>query len=267
MIPRSAGLWWCALAAPFACGGSSGAKPDAARDAAHDAPVDAGSLSFSSMVDDYQTGSGIANAQVCVPTNSAVACTATDGSGNFTLVFPGSALVNNAVSATAEGYLAAVTLGENGTTVTSMGTATTVAGGTPLLMESAFAAQLLGSDAGFTVPSTTTGYLVVRALGTTAGSAIAGATATISPAATVVYADGSGNPDRALGSASQSGVIYFGGVTPGQVSVTVMYDGVPCTSDGSDNVVVGDWPPTDGASVDAYVVAGAITEGLLVNCQ
>jgi hypothetical protein len=266
MIHRGAGLWWCALGVAFGCGGSNKANPDAAHDPIDASSVDAAALlAWPSEVADYQTGSGIAGAQVCVPTNSEVACATTDGSGDFTLEFPVSRTANYyAASAIADGYLEAVVLGEDD----MIDGLTTVGGSSPFLMTSDFATQLLGSDAGFTVPSSTTGYLFVRATSSTPAGIgpVAGATATISSAATIVYADGSGNPDRALGSTSETGGIYFGGVTPGQVSVTVTSEGVQCISDGSNLEVVGVWPPTGSASVDAYVVAGAITENVNVFC-
>jgi hypothetical protein len=143
-----------------------------------------------------------------------------------------------------------------------------------VLYDLATATTELGTQAGFAFPSTTTGYLVI-------GGAIQGVTATISPAGASgpVYGDDNGIPDPTLTSVAASGLIFFGNVAPGRVSVTAhLTNGVsqacwdttnpswPSTSGPTSVLDEGDWPATGNASVDAFIVAGAWTMSVGVEC-
>jgi hypothetical protein len=234
-----------------ACGGDSSAKhADAGPppvDAADDTP-------WCAQVTD-ETGSAVGSAQACVPTETDVACATTDVTGAVTLEFPippGTTVDYDAVAVTAPGHLGGVTLITNSQAV--------LGGFDPVVWTQDYAAQILGSDAGFPVPSATTGYVLVESLA-------AGATATIAPAGSAVYLDGSGNPDPTLVATSASGAILFGNVPPGRVAITVTLDGQSC-GDGepADGLLAGVWPAVGSESVDAYVVAGALTESVYVHC-
>jgi hypothetical protein len=234
-----------------ACGGDTG-QPHVD---AGPPPVDAATTApWSAMVTD-ETGSAVAGAQACVPTDTTIACATTDPTGALTIAFPipaGSAVDYEAVSVAAPGYLTGVTLIANSRAV--------LGGYDPVAWTADYAAQILGSDAGFAVPSTTTGYVLVDSL-------VPGAVATIAPAGSAVYLDGSGTPDPTLVATSTSGGVLLGNVPPGRVAITVTLNGATCAGGRTgDGTVAGVWPAVGSESVDAYVVAGGLTESVYVHC-
>jgi hypothetical protein len=207
-----------------------------------------------------QSGNPVVGAVACVPTKPNIPCATSDPSGTLTLEFPyAPSLDDDAVSVTDSGYIGGVALITDGQLP---GGFYTLGGYGPILWTTAYATMVLGTEAGFTVSSTTTGYVVVE-------SHVAGATATISPAAPsgAVYTDGSGDPDPTATSTAAGGEIYFGNVTPGHVAITVMLNGQQCTDGqvGSD-VIGGVWATQGSESADAYVVAGSVTHEVQVFC-
>jgi hypothetical protein len=229
-----------------------------------DAPAPYSVTHYSAKVVD-ENNAPVAGAQVCVPDLSNVACTTSDASGAFTFEIPHAGSTEYfAVTATLSGYLEGVTLGGN--------SAATVTGVDVVLSQLSAATTALGTQAEFVVPSTTLGYLTIAGLSYGASMHLADTSAS-GP----VYGDDAGNPSPGLGSATSSGLVFFGNVTPGRVSATGLSStgtGVVCYSYGIDDgavptpsvLMTGDWPPTGSASVDVFIVAGAWTTSVHVAC-
>jgi hypothetical protein len=215
---------------------------------------------FSETVIDLASGDAIAGARVCVPAESGVACAISDATGTYTLQFP-EVLTEPAhptsFVATADGYLSESTLGNCG----QAGDGYSIGGWGFRMLTTSSASATLGTNAGFTFPSTTTGYLIVHTRNAT------GAIATVASAAPspAVYGNAANEPDRSLPSVQPDGWIFFGNLAPGRLSVTVTRDGRPCTAYGP-NLLAGDLPPTGNATVDANVFAGTLTDDVWVSC-
>jgi hypothetical protein len=224
------------------------------------APPDAGVVAFSETVTDLASGAAIPGARVCVPAESGVACAISDATGTYTLQFPvvlTEPTHPTSFVASADGYLSESSLGDCG----QAGDGYSIGAWGFRMRSTSSAMAALGTNAGFTFPSTTTGYLIVRT-----GNA-AGAIATVSSAAPspAVYGNAANEPDRSLTSVQPEGWIFFGDLAPGRVSVTVTRNGRPCTAYSPD-LLAGDLPPTGSATVDANIFAGTLTDDVWVNC-
>jgi hypothetical protein len=250
------------LVLALAACGSSHARPDA-----EPKPI---ALSWSGIVDELPAGGVGSGVEVCVPASPDLACATTDTHGMFTLSLPLVPTLQQdfAIAASLPGYLTGVTLGYAG----PVGSAMTELGGSLQLWSNEFANELLASKAGFTVPAATTGYIEVNVAapnmsGTTTiaqQSVPDGVVAAMlpSPHAVAVYV-GENGPDPALSSTGNPGVILLGDVAPGRVSIAISHHTAPCSA--GSPTVAGDWPPTGSATVDAFVVAGALTT-VAVSC-
>ncbi len=178
-----------AVLAIVGCGDST-AAPDAPKHA--DAAPDSGPVeTWTGTVEDFQSGSAIANASVCILANGTIPCSTSDGSGTWTLEIPEpSGSENLAVLTTADGYDGSVLLAAS--TPAAFEYPATI-----LLQADPVAASELGSDAGFAYPGLTNGFIEVDVFGTVTGQAPPGATVAISPSSGTgpVYADADNTPD------------------------------------------------------------------------
>jgi hypothetical protein len=140
------------LAACLACGGGSHNATDA-RGSADASTIDAaGSTSGSGQITD-ESGSGIADAMLCVINRTDIPCATTGLDGNFKIDFPDVSGSDLAFEATATGFLG-VTLTDAEPTTVPGETAIVFPSSVPLFSE-AQATALLGSGsggAGFTFP-------------------------------------------------------------------------------------------------------------------
>jgi hypothetical protein len=247
----------------LACGGSNGARTDAAAEAP-------GSFTWTGQL--WGCGSDpctdtteapLPDGQVCAPGFTDIACAEVDA-GTWTLVVPesGSATEDIPLLFTSDGFLGAITLG-----IVGPDAAVFVS---PTLYSTDAAKPVLAGEGGFVFPTTATGFVQLKVQGGETLVPAPGVTATIAPSgATAVYDNGSGQLDPAAVSTGSDGIITFGNVPPGLSQITVSAPGMTCFAPG-DAVVdstVGNWSPTGSATVAAQVAAGAMTVGILVVCM
>jgi hypothetical protein len=261
--------WYLTLvAACLACGGGSHSTSDAPRGSADASTIDAaGSTSGSGQVTD-ESGSGIADAMVCVINRSDIPCVIADIDGNFKIDFPDVSGSDLAFEATATGFLGLV-LTEHEPTNVAGETSIVYPSTIPLFSESQ-ATALLGSGsagAGFTFPTTSAGFAEIRIEGATAGT-LTGATATLTPSGSgPVYLNGLGTPDPKLTSTTTSGGVLFGNLAPGLYTVTAIATGKTCSVSPGGTFIVGDWPPLGSGTVSLEVASDALTTNILVVCE
>jgi hypothetical protein len=132
------------------------------------------------------------------------------------------------------------------------------------LYSEADATTYLATQAGFTYPTTTTGFVAVSVFG--AGSSDhPAATATISPAvgSGPVYTDALGTPDPTL---TSGGRFLFGNLPPGTYTITVQSPGRTCSEQDGGFTINGQWPPTATGTLPVGITANALTVGLVVAC-
>jgi hypothetical protein len=255
------------LTAVTACGGSGSAAPDAA---APDASAPDGTPSDAGVADHVtggifdQLGSAVVGATVCVLHHADIPCATTDAAGNYTMTLPNLQGVDIAVTVTAQGSLSHLATIEE--PIDQDGLHIVVWPSGILLLSDAAATQLLATEAGFTFPSTSTGFLRVRIGGLSAGS-LTGATATLSPlsGAGPVYGDMQGHAQPSLTGTSSSGETLFGNLTPGVYEVTALAAGKTCKP-GIGGLLIGDWPPIGAGTVRVEVVANLLTDQVYVDC-
>ena len=130
-----------------------------------------------------------------------------------------------------------------------------------------FETTLLGSDAGFTYPDATHGFMFVKVYGPTTGVGAAGASVTLSNGANAVYTGSDGTPDPELTATTTSPVVLFGNLAPGPVELTVTAPGMTCTVQ-TGGILEGDWPPmATGATAAAEIAPAALTDNITVFCM
>jgi hypothetical protein len=171
----------------------------------------------------------IERARVCILGRPDIPCATTDQAGDYTLALPATdATAVYAVSFAAEGHLAR--LRPAGDTWWPSGVG---------LFTDAQAAEEVRL-AGFTYPPNGTGFVEVRLLDGGTAKGYSGATVTLSGGAGSgpVYGDPAFKADRSLTTTSSSGMIFFGNVQGGPVTITVKAPDRTCdTFD-----VQGTWP-------------------------
>lgn len=207
--------------------------------------------------------SPIDGGQVCL-LHSSVACTTTDGSGQWQLEVPLTDGPTITTYSGGSGYLPGAFLGY------SLGDQVTWASSV-YLDTTAAAASSLSADAGFAYPNGSGGFLEVRvSVNGTSGS---GATIAIAPAAGAgpVYSDGSGAFMPGLTSTAPLGYAIFGNLPADTYDVTASVPGGSCSvgsATGSNPLVAGDWPPTAaGTTTRAEVVDGTLTQNINIFCN
>lgn len=248
------------LAILVACGSSTG-SPDASRGLdsnIQDATPDTMFDTLSGTVFDNDAQAPIANASVCIPSTPFTLCTTTDGSGSWTLqVASGSMREYFALELTATGYAGEAYFG-----FVQPGAYAYVS--EAFLIPDARETTFLHTQAGFTYPSATTGFIALRA----GVNEVTGVVATLAPASGTgpVYLDAMGVPTPSLTGTTTSGAVLFGNVAPGHYNITATANGQPCTSMPANTVIVGDLPPDGTATVGVDVFAGAISDNLTVSC-
>lgn len=249
------GVLGFALVSLVGCGDAASNAPDAGADApAADAsgpPV----MASGTIVEAAGTAP-IAGARVCILDAPAIPCATTDAEGAYQIALPPwTTELDVAVNVTAAGHL--------GFTGLTHQTATGVVwfGEIPLMDDAAATARLQG-QAGFAYPAPGKAFVQFSVFHAS-GGAVAGATATISPASGSgpVYAQPSGTLDPTLAAVTTNGYLMFGEVTPGKLSITVA--GVPCTT----HVLgVDAWAGPTPSSVRGEAAANSMTQMTAV-CQ
>jgi hypothetical protein len=243
----------CVLLALAACHDTTPTAPDAA-------PA---IFNVTGQVSD-ESGSGIANAMVCILDPNK--CQTTDGNGNFTFpvpVLPGAKL---AVETTAEGYLGVMSL--EAQPVEGSGTTAALFPSGITLLTDTEAAATLGSD-GFSYPGTG-GFLQLRLSGDTAID-LSGATVSIAPSAGTgpVYIDTDGAPNPSLTSSTTNGYVELGNLPAGNYELTANAAGKTCTVSPAPagTVAAGDWPPSgSGSTTQVQIADNAWTLGVVIFC-
>jgi hypothetical protein len=139
------------------------------------------------------------------------------------------------------------------------------------LMTTQEATGYLAHAAGFTYPTTTSGFLRLSVHPDATGHYLP-ATATISPpvaASGPMYSGNLNYPDPTLTDSSASGVILFGNLPPGTYAVTVKSPGRTCTVRPSPtgSTFNNEWPPVGSETFSAAVSASMITDDILVACD
>ena len=261
----------CALVAAIAagCGSSSSHPPDGP-------PLDAALLDahvnladVTGTVDDQLSGNPIADATVCLTGLTPTPCATSAPDGTYTLhlaVPDGQTLVASVTSAAT--YLGREnTFTEDPTPENDYEVSYESIGG---LYPAADATALLATQAGFTYPTTTNGFVQLRVFGATATDHPT-ATATISPAppgSGPVYCDPSDAPDPSLTTTSTSGQLYFGNLPPATYAITVQSPGRTCSIEaaGGHGTINGEWPPTGGETLRVGISANAMSDGIVVDC-
>jgi hypothetical protein len=256
-----------------ACHGSSSPSSSVDAPVVQDAPTggdgggDGGisiSADVSGTVMDQTTAHPIGGAQICAEGSAMCTTAENDGTYDFNVTLPeGMSLLSQVTTAT--GYLGRENLlDENPGSNNDYQVFWQNLGG---LYATADATTLLKTQAGFTYPSPTTGFVRVFVSGATDN--LIPATATISPSggAGPVYTNGSGDPDPSVTDASKGGEFYFGNLAPGTYAVTVQAASMTCSSFDGASTINGEWPPAGGETLRVHITAGAMTTGLEVDCK
>jgi hypothetical protein len=235
------------VAACAACSGSP-AAPDAG-------PPDATPLPLTGSINSYAGGStigaGIAGAQICAGHPDPLDCATTASDGTYALAvtfLPGN--VDAVFTATATGYLG-MTDAWHDVTSAPQGP------GQLALFTDAYATSYLGTEAGFTYPDTTHGFVrVFVGIGNTS-TAFEGAAVRIAAGAAQgpVYTQNGFVPTPGLTATTSDGLVLFGGVAPGRFTVIV----TAATGHTCAPVAVYGWPSSTASAVDGFAVAGAIS--------
>ena len=211
----------------------------------------------------------IVRVKVCLLNQGDVPCVNTDDDGGYAISVPGLPIdADIAVTDTRSGYLGNVSLLHETTTQTVWPASMT-------LLNNSEAITLLATHAGFTYdnesvsdPSGGTGFIRLRVydLGFTP---LAGATATLSPPSGMgpIYGDLSGAPDPSLALTTSSGVMMFGNIPPGTVTITVTVPAMSCGVRVGGAVAFGDWLPLQAGTISAVTVPNSLTDGLVVFCE
>ncbi|HUJ58290.1 MAG TPA: carboxypeptidase-like regulatory domain-containing protein [Kofleriaceae bacterium] len=251
---------WIALGLVVsACSSNHPASPDAPP--ADAPPIDAAPAVLSGTVTD-ESSNPIAGAKVCILGHPEVACATTDANGGWTLevpFLPPPPPIELAWSYTATGYLGFVGLEDE-----AVAGAYIYYSSVPLF-DDTMATAMLATQAGFTYPNATAGFVQVRVHGPI------GSTAALSPASGSgpVYTRTDGTPDPTLtGTQAIDAMVYFGNVAPGTYDVGVTGAQVTCydRGRGETNPIAGDWAPTGSGAIGVEVAAGEMTQGLNVYC-
>ncbi|HEY1818053.1 MAG TPA: carboxypeptidase-like regulatory domain-containing protein [Kofleriaceae bacterium] len=252
-----------------ACHGSSSNPPPVDAPAVPiDAPTGDGQVTISAdvsgTVSEQTTGDPIGGAQICAEGSDVCTTSASDGTYDFDVSLPeGMSLLDQVTTAT--GYLGRETLlDEDPGSNNDYQVFWQNFGG---LYATAAATTLLATQAGFTYPSPTTGFVRVFVSG--ASDDMVAATATISPSggSGPVYTNASGDPDPAVTDTSTGGDFYFGNLPPGTYALTIQAAGMTCTSFDGGSTINGEWPPAGGETLRIHVSPGAMTTGVGVECQ
>ena len=259
-------IWWIAILA--GCGDGTVPPLDAA------APPDAfvSHAMETGTVVDFKTGAPVAGAQLCVHGLPGEPCATSDATGAYAIdIAVPDGISQVAQITTASGYLGREAQFVEHPDADGSGNRFVVWEDLGGIYSAGDATTLLATQAGFTYPTTTHGFLRIRVSGSTVASTPA-ATATISPASGTgpVYTDDTGTPTPSLTStiAGKQGEIYFGDLAPGTYQVTVRSADHSCSVVVGGGLVLGDWPPTaSGATLTAAVSANTLTWGLFVNCS
>ena len=222
------------------------------------------SADVSGTVTNQITAARIGGAQICAEGSAMCTTSESDGTYDFNVVLPeGMSLLSQVTTAT--GYLGRENLlDENPGSNNDYQVFWQNLGG---LYATADATTLLKTQAGFTYPSPTTGFVRVFVSGATDNNIPA--TATISPPSGTgpVYTNGSGDPDPSVTDTLQGGQFYFGNLAPGTYAVTVQAASMTCSSFDGASTINGEWPPAGGETLRVHITAGAMTTGLEVDCK
>lgn len=219
------------------------------------------------FVDDATTSLPIVGATVCIESHAEIPCATTLADGSYTLGIPflpvaaGGAAVDLAITATADGYFGSTRLA---TELPPGDADSSIVWPEAHLLRNANDISAFAATAGFTYP-TQNGFVALRVIGALASDVIT-ATATISPGGTAVYGDDSGLPDPTLKATGASGMIYFGNVPPGEVTIALTVAGKTCTVSPPDGLIAGDWPSGANA-IRAVAVASSETSELTAVCE
>ncbi|HEY1815903.1 MAG TPA: hypothetical protein VGG74_26315 [Kofleriaceae bacterium] len=259
--------WLVVPALTVACGGNNSTSVDArAVDASPDAHVTV--VNETGTAVDQITGAPIASAQVCAYGLADPPCATTAADGTYSMAVPlPDTKTQIALVTTADGYL-----GRENDLAEDPASGELFWETTHGLYASADASTLFATDAGFTYPSSSTGFIEIMVFPSSVTGNAPSVTATISPtASTPVYggSDGSATPDPALTATpgtADVGFVYFGDIAPGTYQITVQSANGMCTSLYGSGTVNGEWPPTGSASVSAGAYANVLNIGIVVDC-
>jgi hypothetical protein len=194
----------------------------------------------------------IEGAVVCLPDHPEIRCARSDAAGAYTIALPRfDSSAPFAVTFKAAGHLGRVSPAADWWWPSGVG-----------LVDDA-GAQQLATQAGFTYPARGTGFIELR-LGGRPGER-AGVTAKLTPSSGIgpIYADEAGRPDPAATSTSASGVVFFGNVAPGAVTIEVNAAERTCGT----FEVSGIWPSTNPNTVVVPVIADGITDEVTIYCR
>ena len=247
----------------LACGSSS----PAAIDAAITSDAHLNTLAATGTVTDRTTGMPIANAQVCttgLPQMQMQCVTAgSDGTYSFTLALPDGTWQLAQIT-TAASYLGRENLlYEQPSSADGHSIFWENIGG---LYSASDATTYFATQAGFTYPSSATGFIDLTVFGASATDMPA-ATVTISPSGgTAVYTNAMGIPDRTLTDTSQGHDVLFGNLAPGTYAITVQATGRTCSALENGGTINGEWPPAGSETLSVAVSANALTNFVTVNC-
>jgi hypothetical protein len=217
----------------------------------------------SGVVVDFESGSAatpIAGAKVCILDNLdhlEMACATTDDNGAYTIALPpiGPSLSELAVSVTATGYL--------GYTGLLFEEASEHAWPTSVpLMDDTGATALLHTQAGFEYPSPGAAFVYLSVFHGSGGADV-GVTASVAPAASQppVYIDATGTLDPTLTSLTSDGYMWFGGVVPGDIEITVSDTScIPVQN------LLGSWNDSKPNTIAGAATANSYTQ-MYVICQ
>jgi hypothetical protein len=252
--------------AAFGCG----QRPDVAgTDAAVDTRVNI--ANFTDTVTEMN-GAPVAGATICLTGVTPAECATSAGNGTYTLrIAVPDGLTEVAGVMTANGYLGRESLFFEDPTAQDEYGVDWVVSGLPGLLPASDATTYLATQAGFTYPTATTGFVLVQVMGANATDNPA-ATATISaPGAAAVYVASGvpGTPDPTLTTTPTTslGAILFGNLAPGKYTITVQSTGRTCTAFLHGGTFNGEWPPsTDGGTLSVGITPNVLTQGLDVMC-
>ena len=260
-------LYACALVL-LGCGGDDQASPPDATiaiDAAPDAFVTPFTLS-GTVGEPAGSGSGsgvaIADASICMTGLAHTPCTTSANDGSYTFdVTPSLANVTQVTTAT--GHLSSVFLA--GWTSTEGLWVSDI-----VLLPNDAATTLLHTHAGFTFPTTTTGFVEVFVGTGTPSAGAVGATASLAGGSAPVYLDANGVPDPALTAVTSSGLVLLGNLAPATYQLTVTAPGKTCIANSGGHALPttqGFFAPTGTATAGVAVIAGALTSSVNVSCN
>jgi hypothetical protein len=195
----------------------------------------------------------IAGATVCVLDRPDIGCITADQEGSYTFTLPPTDKSGlHAVHFSAPGYLGRVRPAGD----------TWWPGSVTLLSHAEAEAKL--AKAGFSYPPRGSAFIELHLFDGSLPRGVAGATATLSPASGsgAIYGGEDHLPDRTLTATSATGIVFFGNIAPGRVTINVAAGDRTCgTYD-----VSGTWRGSANA-LAIPVAPDAVTDGVTLWCR